>query len=52
MNIVTFIHNYTWLKEILGQFETVDSVELDLTALSPFEGDDNNSLVREIPVTG
>jgi hypothetical protein len=48
MNIVTFIHNCTWLKQILRQFETVDSVELDLTALSPFEDNDNDSLITII----
>lgn len=41
MNIATFTHNCTWLKQILCQFETVDSVELDLTALSPFDEDDD-----------
>ena len=44
MNIIAFIHNCTWLKQILKQYATVNAVELDLTALCPFEDDDNSPI--------
>ena len=42
MNILAFIHNCTWLKQTLEQFATVNALELDLTALSPPEDDDDS----------
>ena len=39
MTIIAFIHNCTRLKEILRQYKTLNSFELDLTALAPFDDD-------------
>jgi hypothetical protein len=40
-NIAAFIQNCSYLKQILEQYTDVKTIELDLTALCPFDNDDD-----------